>query len=217
MLREELGRSSNVAVGVDDAIGLKQKLARAQQLLYDDYDWPFLRERFVLQLNAGQRYYTMPAGLNIERIEETYLYYGTLPRPMERGIEEEDFASFNSDNGVMADPALKWDVRWTGTSEQIEIWPIPASQNNMVFRGIRNLRPLLADADVCDIDDQVIVLTCAGELLAKSDSSSSAMLVKLAGNRLERLKSRMRGAAKRYRQGMGGTPSRPTVIVVRAA
>lgn len=219
MLRGELGRSTNVAVGVDDAEGLKVKLRARQELLYDDYDWPFLRERFKKTLVTSGRYYDLPTGLNLERIEESHVYFGNLPREIERGIEEPDYAYFNSDNGIVADPVLKWDVRFTGAAAQIEVWPVPASNNQyIIWRGIRSLNPLIADDDTADLDDQLIVLLTAAEILEKQGSPSAGTMKKLANGRLVSMRARSRGASKRYRLGMGATTSdRPNKIVVRAS
>lgn len=219
MLRGELARATSVAVGVDDAAGLKIKLRARQELLYDDYDWPFLRERFKKPLEWNERYYDMPAGLNLERIEESHVWFGNLPRPIERGILEEDYAYFNSDNGIVADPVLKWDVRFTGTNPQIEVWPVPASNNQyLIWRGLRSLNPLIADSDKADLDDQLIVLLTAAEIMEKEGSASAGTLKKLANGRLQTMRARARGAGKRYRLGMGGTEGdRPTKVVVRAS
>lgn len=226
MLRAELGRATSVAVGVSDAEGLKIKLRTRQELLYDDYDWPFMRKRFDRPLYQDERYYDVPPGMNLERIEEAWVYFGNLPRKVDRVIDEKDYAYFNSDQGITADPVLKWDVRSTGdvTSsspdlEQIEVWPIPASNNQtMVWRGIRQLRPLIKDGDVCDLDDQIIVLLTAAELLEKQESSSADMMRSLANQRISRMKGRNRGADRRYRMGMGSsTPSHPNKIVIRAS
>lgn len=219
MLRGELARATSVAVGVDDAAGLKIKLRARQELLYDEYDWPFLRERFKKPLEWSERYYDMPDGLNLERIEESHVYFGNLPRKIERGILEEDYAYFNSDNGIVADPVLKWDVRFTGTNPQIEVWPVPASNNQyLIWRGIRNLRPLIADSDVADLDDQLIVLLTAAEIMEKEASPSAGTLKKLANGRFVNLRARARGASKMYRLGMGSSgEDRPSKIVVRAS
>jgi len=226
MLRAELGRATSVAVGVSDAEGLKIKLRARQEMLYDDYDWPFLYERFHKPLKATERYYDVPLGMNLERIEEAWIYFGNLPRKLDRGIDEKDYAYFNSDLGITADPALKWDVRSTGdvTSsspnlEQIEIWPIPASDNQTaVWRGVRQLRPLIKDGDVADLDDQIIVLLTAAELLEKQNSASANTMKELASRRIAKMRGRQRGADRRYRLGMGNaTPDHPNKIVVRAS
>ncbi len=223
MLRGELGRSTSVAVGVDDADGLKTKLRARQELLYDDYDWSFLRERFRKPLLWTERYYDLPPGLNLERVEEAHVYFGNLPRPIERHIKERDYAFFNSDNGIVADPVLKWDVRFIGTptggAPQIEVWPVPASNNQyIIWRGIRNLNPLIADDDRADLDDQLIVLLTAAEILEKQGSPSAGTMKKLANGRLNSMRARARGASKRYRLGMGEDHlDRPNKVVVRAS
>lgn len=220
MLREEVNRSSNVAVGVDDLPILQNKIVRVQETLYDEYDWPFLRQVFPYkQLNTGVQYYDLPSGLNTQRIERLDVWYGNLPRPLERGIGFEQYAVYNSNIGITSDPAMRWDIRWTGSTEQIEIWPIPASDNqNLQFIGIRNLRPLVQDSDVADLDDQLIVLFAASELLAKQGAASAQVILKMAQARFLRLKGRSKGASEPRRLGMDDNAgSRKLKIVVRAS
>lgn len=225
MLRAELGRATSIAVGVADIAGLKIKLRNRQEMLYDEWDWPFMQERFNRPLKSNERYYDVPPGMNLERIEEAWVYFGQLPREVERGIDERDYAYFNSDIGIVADPVLKWDVRSTGdvTSEnpnleQIEVWPVPASDSQtMVWRGVRQLRPLIKDGDVADLDDQLIVLLTAAELLEKQGSASAGSMKELAARRIQKIKGRQRGADRRYRLGMGNVDPRPNKIVVRAS
>jgi hypothetical protein len=217
MLREEVGRATSVAVGVDDLPMLKQKLSRTQEMLYDDYDWPFLRQVFPYkQLNAGEQYYDFPDLLNLERLEEVALWYNNLPRPLVRGISTREYAIYNSNNGVTQEPAIRWDVRWTGTKEQFEIWPIPSSNSQQVqFTGIRKLRALIADSDVCDIDDQAIVLTAAAEILAKQENASASAVAKLAAGRIKQIKGRQHGGERTRRMGQGvhGPDERIPIIV----
>jgi hypothetical protein len=221
MLREEINRAPNVNVGVDDLPSLKNKLARVQETLYDEYDWPFLRQVFPYKpLSAGVQYYDFPTGLNVQRVERLDVWFGNLPRELERGISFEQYAVYNSNIGVTADPALRWDVRWTGSTEQFEIWPIPASNTaqNVQFIGIRNLRPLIADDDVADLDDQLIVLFAAAELLAKQGAQSAGEILKMAQARLLRMKGRIKGAEAPRRLGMGDhAGERKIKIVVRAS
>jgi hypothetical protein len=225
MLREEVNRSSSVSVGVDDLPGLKDKLQRTQETLYDEYDWPFLREIFPLkQMQAGVRYYDFPvdAGnlpLNVERVEKVVVWFGNIARPLIRGIGFPQYSVYNSANGVTSDPAIRWDIRWTGSKEQYEIWPMPASTNasQVQFEGIRQLRPLVQDSDVADLDDQMIVLFAAAELLAKQGSQSASVVLKLAQARMNRMKSRV-STDEAYRMGMGDRHHENKVkIVVRAS
>lgn len=207
MLREEIGRATSVAVGVDDIPGLKQKLRSRQELLYDEVSWPFLRQVFSQKtLNANQRYYDFPVGLNLERLESVVVYYSNLPRPLGRGITYREYAIYNPALGATSEPAMRWDVRWTGTKEQFEIWPIPSANDQQIeFTGIRNLRPLVADSDVADLDDQLIVLYVAAELLARQGADSAQAVADSAKARLARLKGRVLGGGQMRRMGMGET------------
>lgn len=227
MLREEVSRATSVAVGNDDLAGLKNKLSRTQEVLYDEYDWPFLQEVFPAKtLQAGERYYDFPDGMNPERISDNdnpddpgvVIWYSNLPRPIQRGIGFREYAIYNSDAGVRQEPALAWDVRWTGTSEQFEIWPIPVSNTTTIqFKGVRTLRPLISDSDVCDLDDQLIVLFSAAEILARQGSASAPGVATLATRRLARVKGRSKAATKTYRMGMGdGNQDQRFPIVVHA-
>lgn len=218
-LREEVGRATSVAVGNSDLPGLKQKLRRTQELLYDDYDWPFLRQIFPAKyLLAGERYYDFPTGLNLERVESVELWYSNMPRPIERGITAREYAIYNPEDDARSEPAMAWDVRWTGTKEQIEIWPLPVSNAQYLqFTGIRTLRPLIADSDVADLDDQVIVLFCAAEILARQGAKNAPMVLKLAQARLGTMRMRSKGATRTRRMGQGNTDSdRRIPIVVHA-
>jgi hypothetical protein len=223
-VREESNRASSVAVGVDDLPSLKQKIRRTQELLYDAYDWPLLREIFPLKpLQAGEQYYDFPTGLNLERVERVEVWYANLPRPLTRGISTREYAIYNSNNGVTQEPAMRWDVRWTGVKEQFEIWPIPSSNAQSIqFTGIRNLRPLIADGDVADLDDQMITLTVAAEILAKQGSDSAGPIGKAAMDRFTRMCGRTTdGGARTRRMGQGVTNQIdqriPVVVHARAS
>lgn len=217
-LRAEIGRSTNVSVGVDDAPSLIAIMQRTQETLYDDYDWPHLRVTFpAITLNAGQRYYDLPDELNYDRIEDVAIRINGLPVPFRQGIDFNCYAVFDSDAGVRSNPAQRWDIRSVEDAEQIEVWPIPSdSANSMQFKGIRKLRPLVDAGDVCDIDDRLIVLFSAAELLAKDESPAANIKLKAAQQLYSRLKGRSAGARPTYRMGMG-TPSpqpyRATVVI----
>lgn len=227
MLREEVNRATSVAVGNDDLPSLKNKLSRTQEVLYDEYDWPFLRQVFEAKpLQAGERYYDFPADLNLDRIDDNdstagpgvVIWYSNFPRPIQRGIGFKEYAIYNSDSGVRQEPALAWDVRWTGAKEQFEVWPIPVSNTMTIqFKGIRKLRPLIQDSDVCDLDDQLIVLFSAAEILARQGSASATAIAALAKARLARVKGRSKTASQTYRLGMGeGEKDSRFPIVVHA-
>lgn len=218
MLRSELRRSTSVAVGVDDLASLKQTLSRTQETLYDSFDWPHLRQiSSLIPLSAGQRYYDVPSTFNFDRIERAVVFYNDRPYDIERGIDFEQYATYNSDNDERADPAQKWDIRWTGTREQIEFWPIPASNDGSAqYRSIRKLRTLVNDSDPCDLDDQLIVLFAAAELGAGAEMKDAGAKLQLAQARLAVLKANAKSTYKSTKIGLKpATGEVPAQVVVR--
>lgn len=203
MLRAEVGHSTKVSVGVDNLDGIVQKLQRTQIMLYDDYDWPHMRAEFQIPLQAGERYYDLPEGINgqldFDRIEYVATDYSGRPSPLDRGIGFEQYAAFNSDIGDRASPARRWDVRRVDAmNEQIEVWPIPATdfQETIFFQGFQALRPLVAMSDVADLDDILIVLTAGSEILARAKQADASAMQGAAAARLKQLKARSKGATR---------------------
>jgi hypothetical protein len=174
MLRSDLGRSSSVAVGVDDVTRLKHELNKAYETLASKHDWSHLRKTFAkIPLSQGQQYYSFPSDLDFGRIEGAWVWWSDLPQPIERGITPTDYLAFDSTNDQRSDPAQKWDVRWTGSSEQIEIWPIPSTNDqDLQFLGQRKVTRLVNDIDICLLDDWLVVLWAAVNLVKEDDKRS---------------------------------------------
>lgn len=193
MLKAEVRQSQRVNVGVDYEATLKQTIRRTQATLYDSYDWPILRVKPFKVLQAGERYYDLPTELDFEQIEKVAVYWGGVPEPVYRGIGFEEYAQYDSDQGVRADPVLKWDIAATDTVPQIEVWPIPASDGTKLqFIGKRKLRPLVKDSDVADLDDALIVLFAAAEILAAQKSADAQLKLSAAQDRLKTLRANLK-------------------------
>lgn len=204
-LRAELERSTDPAAGVADLPTLKQVIARNYEATYQDYDWPHLTTIFdKIPLNAGQRYYDFPDDCDYDDIEQIVVWWNAQPVPIERGIGFEEYATYDSEEGATSDPIVKWDVRSTDTHEQMEVWPIPGSnEQSLQIRGQRKFEPLVNDEDLCRIDDQIVVLASAVELLpAKSRTAVQAKLA-AAQSRINRVKSRSKAASPSVRIGLG--------------
>ncbi len=204
-LRSDVRRSAEPALGVSDLDNLKQVINRVYATLYNGYDWPHLRRVFDrVNLEAGSRYYDLPTGLNIERVERSAVWYNGLPHLMQRGISFEEYAGFNSDIGVTSEPALRWDVRWMTTKEQIEVWPIPSSNAQQIeFIGIQAITTLVDDADVCLLDDDLIILFAAAEILAADGAKDAGIRLQAAQAHLKTLEMRTKACLKSYRMGLG--------------
>jgi hypothetical protein len=221
-LRVETGRSDSVALGVDELPALKHLLKRTQENLYDRHPegWAHLRTVFDrIPLLAGDRYYDFPDTLNFDRIEDVAVWDSSTPLSITRGIGFEEYAVYDSESDVRAEPACRWDIRWTGSEEQIEIWPVPSTNNQeLQFIGTRKLRDLIENDDVCDLDDQLIVLFAAAELLVKSDKDLAARKLTLAEQRYALLTRNAAKHGQRYIMGSGpDNPSRRDRVSVRVS
>ena len=81
---------------------------------------------------------------------------------------------------------------------QIEVWPIPANNGSSATKdgivrleGVKNLNPLSAKTDTADLDDQLIVLFAASELLTRQKSGDAQMKMAQAQAHYLRVKGRL--------------------------
>lgn len=176
-LRAETRTSLNPAHNAQVRDTQVKMLQRVQERLWDDFAWPHLRVERQVTCQAGQRYYDTPDDLTIDRIEKLELFDGGCWRRLEYGIDGPQYGAWNSDLDERSWPIRHWKFR---EGEDIELWPIPdqdADATNrdgyLKFTGIRNLNPLVADGDRADLDDRLIVLYAAAEMLAASGAKDA--------------------------------------------
>lgn len=219
MLRAELGRSTSPALGVADVPTLKQALNRAYETLYKK-DWQHLRREFAkITLSAGQRYYDLPALLDSDRVEKTVVWWNGEPYPLKKGIGFEQFAAYDSTIDERNSPAARWDIRFTGTVEQIEIWPVPAdNQQTLQFIGKSRFTRLVNDIDTCRLDDNLVVLHAAARLAVARKSNDASLFASDAKELLDELLAN--AADTDEPANMAGTIRDPAVytqVVVRVS
>lgn len=222
-LRAEAGHSlqSNLGAAMRDV--LVKVLQRQQRRLWDDFDWPFLRVDRDVLTQAGQRYYDIPTDMTLETIERVEFKWGDRWITLKNGIGKHEYDQYDSDRDIRSWPVYRWEAV---DDDQIEIWPIP-SQNGAAatldgairFTGKRILRPLVADSDRADLDDTLLVLYSAAELLAREKADDAALKLQLAERHYARLKARN---AKRDTFTLAGEPEGryprgPKVVAVQNA
>ncbi len=208
-LRAEIGHDVAVSTGVNTEEHLKQVIRRTQETLYDDFDWPFMRVNEFKTLSAGQQYYDLPTNLNIERVENVAAWWNGEPHPIDRGIGIAEYAAYSSSDDERADPVLKWDVKDNDGSPQIEVWPLPSSNSQrLLVTGIRNLNALTSNSDTADLDDVLILLFAAAELLSRQKSEDARLKLAAAQQRYATLKSRHKGGAPMFQMNGGGEQNR---------
>ncbi len=222
-LRAETGRSDNVSAGRNEETALKTRLAAVQEDLYQAYDWPFLRTETTIPMQAGERYYDWPNLLNSDRLTKIKLRWNNSWYGVERGIGENEYNSYDSINDERADPVLRFDVRSTGADlatqvEQVEVWPIPASNTPVLYLwGLRPLKPLIANTDVCDLDDNLIVWTLAAEILARQKSADAGRTLTKAQNLFAKLTGNSQGGGGNLSLLSGARPRKVVGTIIRVA
>ncbi|WPZ36706.1 hypothetical protein T8K17_11225 [Thalassobaculum sp. OXR-137] len=101
-LRAETLRATDPAQGLSEREGLVHALRRTQRVLYDSHEWRFLNADWRLPLRAGQRFYDVPSGLSIEKMNSVVVKWGeNLVHPFERGVGFEEYNVHESE-GVPA-------------------------------------------------------------------------------------------------------------------
>lgn len=221
-LRAATGQDVSTAVGVNTLPALKWRLNSKQRWLYDTHTWPHLRITSEIVLQAGERYYDLPADMDFDRIEEVAIYWSGRPHPITRGISFEQYSVFDSDSDERSSPALRWDIKRPDPDvEQVEIWPIPADNDmRLQFRGIRKLVDMVADADPCMIDGDVLVEYCAADILKRGKKEDADAMREQANSHRSAKAGNSNSGAKVTSMGtgrgnsMGAYPS--GVVIVRA-
>jgi hypothetical protein len=184
MFRLETGQSMQLAQGQQTREHVKHALNRTQEILYGDFDWPFLRIYRDENLLAGENIYSWPDDLVVEDVRQLYDSYNGRYTPINYGIGMDDRNAFGPDD--RSDPALRWQIV---DARQYEVWPTPASPRTLKIYGYRAYVPLLSDGDTCILDDNMIVLFAAAEWLARNKLPDAAAKLDIA----KRLRARLQG------------------------
>lgn len=189
--RVEVGASTNPAHNANARDAQVYALQKTQERLWRKHDWPHLRVRRFIDLQAGQRYYdsrgakledgTPAADMGIERLETIEVRWGEEWHPLVPGITAEHYSTWDSDLDERTWPVERWQVY---ENEQFEIWPIPADNADTVtldgrlrLTGIRDLLPFVADDDRADLDDDLIVKWGALKSLSRSGSKDAQVVL----------------------------------------
>lgn len=209
LYRAECRISLNAALNTQDRDRQVAHIQRTQEWLWDDFDWPLLRVARTFDLQAGQRYYSFPEDVHIDRINKMEVFFDASYCELKAGIDAQHYTAYNSDLGERQWPPQRWQI---SEGEQIEIWPIPDGnavpstlEGTVKVTGIKNLSPLVKNDDRADLDDRLIVLFCAAEYLAGTGAKDASLKLDQANKRYAKLKG---AQMPRRRFGMFGVRSR---------
>lgn len=189
-VRAEARLSTNTTRGTDHLEYIKQIIKRNYEALADNYTWQHLRLSFsagTKTLNAGQRFYDFPTTLNIGKIEKvSALNSGVEWVELEYGIGADEMNQFDSEADERCDPPLRWDFE---SVQQFEIWPIPLTAGSANFKGQRKISRLETEDSLLDMDDILVTLYSAGEMLMGTKQSDAEAKLAAAKDRLLQLRA----------------------------
>ena|SRR5208337_2064596 len=191
-LKAEVGYAAGANVVSD--ITLAQLLDQQQKWLATEHDWPFLKERWDVQVAPNIRYPALPTvddlgtvsvPIDFERPVQVSRFYNNYWDDVDYGITDQDYNYVNSDQNVVLDPIQKWEMSDEGN---FEVWPIPATQQTVRFNGQRLPGSLVSYAGqvptmgalstLLDLDDMMVVYFTAVEVL--TDLGNPKAQLKLA-------------------------------------
>lgn len=201
MLKAELGYSQD-STTQDRELNLL--LSNKQKFLAGEFDWPFLQARWDLTVPAGTRYIALPltqggptgqqSAINFERPVLYEVKYSLRWQEIHYYIGSEEYNFLDSDrNGMVMNPIQRWrfatDSSEQSDADQIEVWPIPSIPQTTRFTGQRTLLDLVADNDVADLDDLLLVLMVAAEKLTRMKLPDAQLKTALAQERMQRVRA----------------------------
>lgn len=184
-VRDETRQSSNSSRGIDMLDHIKQVVRRHYYSLAEDFDWEHLRIRKETavsrkQLQAGDRYYNFPTALNPLRIERAWIKWGGSWAELTYGIGYQEYTAQDPDDDKRSDPVRNW--AFYNGGEQFEVWPIPATNgaadgnNEIAFEGQKLVERLVLDSNRLDMDDMLVYLRAAAEILAEHGQDKAAAI-----------------------------------------
>jgi hypothetical protein len=197
MLKAETGESLS-STNVQRDKELNALIDSKQKWLAVEKAWPFLERRVDTAMVAGTRYYNLPTTINFERPCTVEVLFTTVWQPVNYGISSTELNVWNSDNAVRSDPVQRWSFYHppgfdpSTDQHQCEVWPIPVTNTTLRFTGQGNLTTLgtgttWTDAAKLDLDDVLVVLFCAAEILARKNQKDAELKQRLATERLSYL------------------------------
>lgn len=214
MVRLEARLSTASSRGVEDKDRLIHMINRVYETLWDEHEWEvrrISRENCYKTLQAGQRFYDFPSTIRPQDITSVWLRWGNTWREVNYGITFAHYGQFDSERDERSEPVQQWVMR---SEEQFEVWPLPASNGVALGTGVlgfegkkKFIKLLDEDTDNCLLDDYLISLFVAYEILAANKQGDADAKNEQARARLSALSAKNSDRTS-VRVGLG-TPTSP--------
>lgn len=106
--RAECRLSLNVAHNINARDQQVAHIQRVQKWLWEDFDWPLLGVTREIELAAGQRFYSPPSDMKIDRIQTIDVYYAGGYQTVKPGIDREHYSLYDPMLDQRQWPPQRW-------------------------------------------------------------------------------------------------------------
>lgn len=204
-VRAECRLSSNSSRGIDHREYIIQLIRRHYESLSENFEWEHLQltrnsADSRKEIAAGQRLYDFPSAVNINRISKAWVQYAGGWSPIDYGIDYASYTALDPEADQRADPITAWGFEGR---QQFEVWPLPATNHSasspyyVAFEGQRAVERLTQNNSRADIDDQLIALYVAAEILAGNERKTEAdVKLSAANSRMGTLRAGLTGKTR---------------------
>jgi hypothetical protein len=190
MLRAEIGENLDETASPANVTLHNRLLSTKQSWLANQHAYLLSKVRKEVALTAGTRLYTLPTGIDLDRLDQpAYTKLGNFRFWMEFGIRQEHYNAFDPTLDMRCDPVIRWDIINDAGTRKLEVWPIPASNQTMIIEGMGVPSTMTANGDLCVVDDLVLVLFTAAEILTRDKQADAQAKLSLAQAALNSLKA----------------------------
>ena len=208
MLKAEIGDEMSETVTTANDARYNRLLSNQQIWLVSKDAWLLPgKVRKDVALTAGTRLYALPTGIDLQQLAQpAHVKLDDLRFWLEFGITQEQYNTLDPAQDMRSDPIFRWDIVDDSGTRKIEVWPLPASDQTLIFEGRPELGALSSDSHTCVVDDLLLVLFTAAEILARQKQGDAQAKLAKANDRLNWLKGNRPSEFEKFSlRGAGAT------------
>jgi len=198
----EAGWSTHASTGRNMQEQIEHVLRRVYERTHEDFPWPHLLFERDIDLQAGQRHYSFPSDMDPNRVTGAWALEDEqhVWREVDYGITPAHWNTYSPERDERADPVRAWERHNTGEGAvMVEVWPVPRTSTGVLrIQGMPYAKRLVSESDIVDLDDQMLALQAAGELLARQGSADAEMKLQQAERRYQQLRSNQHGSNPQF-------------------
>lgn len=192
MLAAHCGNEPSVSVAPGAVALDNQLLNDYQRILVSKNAFLQAHARAEIPLTVGTQYYAFPSTLlDQARVKKPAFVkqINLFSYDVWFGIGQREYNAFNSAAGITGSPVRRWDMVMVNGAMMVEVWPVPNVAQTLMLDGTIPVTPMVADTDVCMLDDLLIVLWAAAARLRRIQPDEAAAKRQEAMEYLQELKA----------------------------